>query len=358
MYKYVLTERNINMIKGLIGKFIDSVCKDGAASVYWSNSKKQDETADLSCCILINNMKFSYRKYESGLNFPFYKYINIDKDLALSISIGQRIFIDSNEIIVQFNEQYLHIRRDKRMKELLWYCNQLRLDDACNVITMNRLLFAIMTLNNQGHSGFSYGYLKSYIKYIYQEKGTVEENSKKIISILNDMIIKMKKDVSNTEEDIYWQQLMNNNIIEIIKTFIIPLYVDEHYNEKDKKEIIRKFCRLSDHKPLVPLTGEDDEWKHESFDSSTEQNVFCSAVFRKQGDNSTAVYIDGRIFSDDGGRTWFRKGGNSNPQLNSEINITFPFEVPDEPEKIYLNGEGSTEILDKDDPRIQELRNK
>ena len=92
-------------------------------------------------------------------------------------------------------------------------------------------------------------------------------------------------------------------------------------------EIVRRL--LLQH-PLSHLTGEESEWGKPSFDGS-QQNKRLTSVFRYNEDNSTAIYLDGKVFSDDGGETWFTN-------RNSRIPIKFPF-YPKEPERILLEEE-------------------
>lgn len=81
-------------------------------------------------------------------------------------------------------------------------------------------------------------------------------------------------------------------------------------------------------KPLNPLTGEDDEWEEVDGQPGHYQNKRYSAVFK--GEDGRAYDINAFIFSDDGGETWFR-------DRNSREYITFPYEVPDRPEKVFLD---------------------
>ena len=100
-------------------------------------------------------------------------------------------------------------------------------------------------------------------------------------------------------------------------------------------------CRLINWKPIVPLTGDEEEWNTCEIESGSEQNKLCTAVFRDDKDNSTAYYIYGKVFSDNGGISWFTNN-------NSFIPVTFPFTVPDESEKVYLDEEGNDITNDKE----------
>ena len=111
------------------------------------------------------------------------------------------------------------------------------------------------------------------------------------------------------------------------------------------KEDCHRICRLLSWKPIIPLTGAEEEWN--TIKESFEQNELCSAVFRYNKDNSTAHYIDGKVFSNDGGISWYTN-------KESHIDITFPFIVPDEPEKVYLDKEGN--VITNDKEKIEALK--
>ena len=111
------------------------------------------------------------------------------------------------------------------------------------------------------------------------------------------------------------------------------------------KEDCHRICRLLSWKPIIPLTGAEEEWN--TIKESFEQNELCSAVFRYNKDNSTAHYIDGKVFSNDGGISWYTN-------KESHIDITFPFIVPDEPERVYLDKEGND--ITKDKEKIEALK--
>ena len=95
--------------------------------------------------------------------------------------------------------------------------------------------------------------------------------------------------------------------------------------------------RLLDYKPIGALTGEDSEWFEEAH--GTQQNKRCFSVFRNNHDNATARYNGARVYSDNGGITWYSKGG-----MAGADNILFPFKVPDKPEKVYLEETGERVI--------------
>jgi hemerythrin superfamily protein len=162
--------------------------------------------------------------------------------------------------------------------------------------------------SNQGHSGFSAGYALSFINTAIKEgKEAVE---KRLQSLLD-----------KNEDGM--QQLITDNIREILNLF------EKHNLGEEEAKLV---SRLMNWKPINPLTGEDDEWgsvpSYEK-DRNNQQNLRCSAVFRNNFDNSTAYYIDGKVFSDDGGKSWYTC-------RESRVPVTFPFEIPDQPERIIL----------------------
>lgn len=130
--------------------------------------------------------------------------------------------------------------------------------------------------------------------------------------------------VKNDDE---MQKEINKDILDVVK-----LFAEQGHSGFSASYALRIIKRLLDWKPIQPLTGEDDEWADvPSYDKgdNTQQNKRCSAVFRKNFDNSTAYYIEGKVFSDDGGETWFTNG-------DSFVPVTFPYAIPDKPERVIL----------------------
>ena len=105
---------------------------------------------------------------------------------------------------------------------------------------------------------------------------------------------------------------------------LIELFASQYHTRFTAPYVINAFCRLAMFKPLTPLTGEDDEW-NELRDGF--QNKRYSAVFKDK--DGTAYNINGKIFTDDG-KFWYTC-------KDSRVNVTFPYAVPAEPERVYLN---------------------
>lgn len=122
------------------------------------------------------------------------------------------------------------------------------------------------------------------------------------------------------------QKYINDDILSIVQVFS-----EQGHSGFTASYALGMLTRLLKHLPLTPLNGEEDEWLPVYDDSrKIQQNKRCSAVFRSDGDNSSAYYINGKVFSDDGGESWFT-------DRNSFIPIIFPYQVPEKPEYVYLD---------------------
>lgn len=119
-----------------------------------------------------------------------------------------------------------------------------------------------------------------------------------------------------------YDNMMAENVLELLSVF-----VSQGHSGFSASWCIQLFSRLVMYKPLSPLTGEDDEWQ--KVDYNLFQNKRCPSVF-KEGKNGKAYNIEARTFSDDGGETWFYS-------RKSWEFIDFPYTVPNEPEKSYIN---------------------
>jgi hypothetical protein len=77
--------------------------------------------------------------------------------------------------------------------------------------------------------------------------------------------------------------------------------------------------------------GTEDEWTEPKKLGGrvTQQNKRYSSVFRYDEDNSTAVDTNGKVFTRDG-KSYFTN-------RDSFVPIKFPYQVPDEPEKIDIS---------------------
>lgn len=124
------------------------------------------------------------------------------------------------------------------------------------------------------------------------------------------------------------QDAINKDILQLVEIF-----AKQGHTGFTASYTIGMLKRLLNFLPLQPLTGESNEWNEVG--DNTYQNNRCSAVF-KEGDGQ-AYWIEGKVFSDDGGNSWFTS-------RDSRVNIEFPFHVPPERERVILpEAVGTTE---------------
>lgn len=106
---------------------------------------------------------------------------------------------------------------------------------------------------------------------------------------------------------------------------LVELFTSQGHSGFTAPYTVNVFKRLAMYKPLSPLTGEDSEWNE--IKPGLYQNKRYSAVFKEK--DGKVYNIEGKIFTDDG-EVWYGS-------KDSRIEITFPYTVPDKPEKVYLN---------------------
>ena len=128
------------------------------------------------------------------------------------------------------------------------------------------------------------------------------------------------------------QQMAIKNVLELLETFS-----NQGHSGLSAPYVLDLFNRLAHWKPIKPLTGEEEEWYEAEGENNSQQNKRCSAVFRENYDNSTAVNIEGKVFID--------KDGYGYTNHNSHVPVTFPYEVPDKPEFVK-EGENCGDIIE------------
>ena len=128
---------------------------------------------------------------------------------------------------------------------------------------------------------------------------------------------------------------------------LIELFASQYHSGFTAPYVAGMFHRLAMFKPVSPLTGEDDEWIE--LGTGEFQNKRYSAVFKDK--DGTAYNIEGKVFTDDG-ETWYTC-------RDSRVNVTFPYVVPDKPERVYSNKEkieGDYELIKKyEEPKTDVL---
>jgi hypothetical protein len=115
---------------------------------------------------------------------------------------------------------------------------------------------------------------------------------------------------------------------------LLKVFADQGHSGMSAPYAIALFEKLAMWKPIVPLTGADDEWMEVGTD--VWQNRRNSAVFKKE--DGQAYWMDGRVFwewysapdIDDGKPYKIHYTGSG-----SRVNIEFPWTQPDEREYVF-----------------------
>ena len=114
-----------------------------------------------------------------------------------------------------------------------------------------------------------------------------------------------------------------DNVLELIDVFS-----KQGHSGSSARTVLDLFYKIASYQPILPLTGSDDEWVEIA--EGLWQNRICSSVFKDEKlYNGQAYDIDGRLFSKDNGKTWYRPG------REGDLLITFPY-IPGNPEYIII----------------------
>lgn len=154
----------------------------------------------------------------------------------------------------------------------------------------------------------------------------------------------IKEDYVDTVEDAARLKTLEREAAELAKENVMELIkvVDgQGHSGLSIGFVMSLFKTLVRYRPLTALTGSEEEWEDVSDfygnKANIQQNKRCPSVFRVCNDNTTAYNLDGKVFSDDNGETWFFSCSAS------KTPVKFPYDVP-EVEKIILH---SQEEVDK-----------
>jgi hypothetical protein len=109
---------------------------------------------------------------------------------------------------------------------------------------------------------------------------------------------------------------------------LLRVFSEQGHSGMSAPFAIKLFADLANHKPLTPLTGNDDEW--DEVGTGVFQNKRASNVFKEGGE---AYWMDGIVFWE-----WFTSEETGErfksyfTSRDSRVPVTFPFTMPDEPE--------------------------
>ena len=121
------------------------------------------------------------------------------------------------------------------------------------------------------------------------------------------------------------QEFIDKCVLEVLE--VLEVFSKQGHSASSASYTTHLLERLMRFLPLTPLTGEDDEWNEIA--PGKYQNKRCGRVFKENGQ---AYDINGKAFSDDGGKTWFTN-------RDSHVQVSFPYVVPTKPEYVYLDRE-------------------
>lgn len=139
-------------------------------------------------------------------------------------------------------------------------------------------------------------------------------------------------------ETLKMQKEINDNVMNILRIFS-----DQNLSPESTAQIISLLRRITKWKPILPLTGDDNEWEEIDVDGDKYcKNKRCPTVFKNNKGN--AYDMEGKIFTVDNGYTWFTSSF-------SNVNVDFPYDVPDIPDQVYLY----VEEREKIESEIKEL---
>ena len=150
-----------------------------------------------------------------------------------------------------------------------------------------------------------------------------------LIKFAQDELDRIAEGCKNDKEEYDMQQVINKDIMDIIKTFS-----KQGHTGMTAGYTISMLSRLLNYKPITPLTGEEDEWEDVSdiYNDGIKhyQNKRCPAVFKDE--DGKCYNVEAKVFSDDNGHTWYTSG-------DSREYITFPYTVPNTPQSVIIDNQ-------------------
>lgn len=144
------------------------------------------------------------------------------------------------------------------------------------------------------------------------------KNCKEILEEKNNLVLHAERELEillnqcEDEEGREMQKHINKDILEVVEIFS-----NQGHSGFSANYAIGMIEKLLRYEPITPLTGADDEWTKLDYNDDTKyQNKRCSRVFKNA--DGQAYDIEGKIFSEDGGRSWYQS-------KDSREYIKFPY---------------------------------
>ena len=107
-------------------------------------------------------------------------------------------------------------------------------------------------------------------------------------------------------KDSFYRGMLGDAVMELVRVFSA-----QEHSGLSAKVVISLFERVARLEPLVPLTGEPDEWNEVG--TGVFQNRRCSHIFKENG---VAYDFEGKIFKDRNGATYISS--------DSRVPVVFP----------------------------------
>jgi hypothetical protein len=128
------------------------------------------------------------------------------------------------------------------------------------------------------------------------------------------------------QDDEGMQAAMNKHLLDMVKVFS-----DEDHSGFSAGYAINILERLLRYLPLTPIEDTPEDWNETR--PGCYQHRRCSAVFKDKNQfGGKAYFLDAKVFSDDGGESWFTYS-------DSREVIEFPFAVPNSPKRYLVDEE-------------------
>ena len=138
-----------------------------------------------------------------------------------------------------------------------------------------------------------------------------------------DLILKQCED----EEGRKMQKVINKDILDLVE-----LFANQGHSGFTANYTINVLTKLLKQSFITPLTGADDEWIEVT--DGIYQNKREGTIFKdKDRFDGKPYYIDGKAFSDDGGKNWYTN-------KNSFVTVEFPLKELPKTKYIILNNLG------------------
>lgn len=112
----------------------------------------------------------------------------------------------------------------------------------------------------------------------------------------------------NGNFDDEWQKLICDQVVELL-----DIFAGHGHSGSSAPYAVGLFKQLAMFEPIVPLTGDDEEWN--GTEDDTMQNNRCSHVFK--GKDGVAYDIQGKVFRE--------KNGCCYTSSDSRVYIEFPY---------------------------------